>query len=71
MIDEEQLTPTASFVDDLYIDSLRWAEMAIRIEELGVKIPTEAFWEIETVQGAYDCYRSYLETAGPVHTGEA
>ena len=71
MIDEEQLTPTASFVDDLYIDSLRWAEMAIRIEALGVKIPTEAFWEIETVQGAFDLYRSNLETSSPVDTGEA
>lgn len=70
LIDEEQLTPSASFVDDLYVDSLRWAEMAIRIEDLGAQIPTEAFWEIDTVQGAYDCYRSHLAKASPMHSGE-
>ena len=58
VIEEEKITPEASFTEDIYVDSLRWAEMALRIEQLGVAMPTDAFWDIQTVGDAYQCYLS-------------
>jgi acyl carrier protein len=63
LIEEEKLRPEASFADDLYVDSLRWADMALRIEEIGAQIPTEAFWEIQTVEDAYKTYLGYAPPA--------
>lgn len=56
LIDREKLTREASLVNDLYVDSLRWVEMALRVEQLGAQIPSEAFWDIHTVGDAYDVY---------------
>ena len=56
LIEVERITPQASFVVDLCVDSLRWAEMALRMCKLGVEIPTEVFWEIQTVGDAYQVY---------------
>lgn len=61
MTPSERLTPEASFVQDLQVDSLALASMMLRLEELGVSIPLESAWEIETVG---DAYRSYLESVG-------
>ena len=63
VIEEERLVPEASFVADLFVDSIRWMEMTLRIEQLGVEIPTEAMWEIQTVQDAYESYSSHLASA--------
>jgi acyl carrier protein len=60
VIEEEKLVPEASFVADLFVDSIRWLEMTLRIEQLGVEIPSEAMWEIQTVQDAYESYTNYL-----------
>jgi len=60
LIEEEKLRPEASFANDLYVDSLRWADMALRIEEIGAQIPTEAFWDIQTVEDAYRAYLGYV-----------
>ena len=56
LIEKEKITPEASFVADLCVDSLRWVEMALRIEQLGVELPAETFWEIQTVGDAYNTY---------------
>lgn len=53
---EENLTREASFVTDIRVDSIRWVEMALSIEQLGVSMPADAFWQIETVGDAYDYY---------------
>ncbi|MBU0702663.1 MAG: acyl carrier protein [Chloroflexi bacterium] len=56
LVEEEKLAPETSFTADLYVDSIRWVEMALRIEQLGVEMPSEAFWEIQTVGDAYEHY---------------
>ena len=56
LVEQEKLTPETSFSNDLFIDSLKMVEMALRIEQLGVSVPTEAYWEIQTVGDAYDAY---------------
>jgi acyl carrier protein len=53
---EESITPEASFINDLFVDSIRMLEMILRIESLGVKIPSEAAWRIQTVGEAYEYY---------------
>ena len=59
LIEEEKLVPETSFTADLYVDSIRWVEMALRIEQLGVNMPAEAFWEIQTVGDAYEYYMNH------------
>jgi len=59
LVQQEKLTPETSFTNDLYIDSLKLVEMALRIEQLGVSIPTEAYWEIQTVGDAYEAYLNH------------
>ena len=59
VVDEEMLQPETSFIGDLFVDSLRLVEMALRIEQLGVKIPSTAYWDIQTVGQAYDAYVEY------------
>ena len=63
---EENLTREASFTTDICVDSIRWVEMALSIEQMGVTMPADAFWQIETVGDAYDYYSqnyvSYLGT---------
>jgi len=57
IVREEKLTPEASFLNDLSIDSIKWLEMALTLEKLGVALNAEAVWEIRTVG---DAYRNYL-----------
>ena len=59
LVQQEKLTPETSFTNDLFIDSLKLVEMALRIEQLGVSIPTEAYWEIQTVGDAYEAYLNH------------
>ncbi|HNS50781.1 MAG TPA: acyl carrier protein [Anaerolineae bacterium] len=56
LVDEAKLTREASFLNDLMVDSIRWLEMALTIERLGVQIPTEALWDIQTVGDSYEYY---------------
>jgi acyl carrier protein len=53
LVSEEKLIPEASFITDLAVDSIRLVEMILRFEELGVKIPAELAWQIQTVGDAY------------------
>jgi len=55
-VDEEKITPEASFINDLFVDSIRMLEMILRIEAFGVEIPSEAAWRIQTVGEAYEYY---------------
>jgi acyl carrier protein len=52
-VDEGELTPTASFVDDLGADSLDTVELVMAFEEaFEVEIPDEDAEKIRTVQDA-------------------
>ncbi len=60
-IAEPALTPEAHFLGDLSIESLKMVELVLQIEKkLGIKVSTDAAWEIETVQDAYDFYLRHL-----------
>ena len=52
---EDQVTPDASFVDDLGADSLDTVELVMALEEeYEIAIPDEAAEKITTVQSAVD-----------------
>ncbi len=57
----EKLTPEASLIHDLQVDSLALASMMLRMQEMGVVIPLERAWEIETVGDAYQAYVEGLQ----------
>lgn len=52
-VDEEKIAPEASFFSDLCVDSIRMVDMMLRLEEMGLSIPLEVAWQIETVGDAY------------------
>ena len=52
-VDEEEVTPDASFVDDLGADSLDTVELVMAFEEeFAIEIPDEAAEKIVTVSDA-------------------
>ena len=54
-VDEAEVTPTASFVDDLGADSLDQVELVMAFEEaFSVEIPEDAAEKIATVKDAID-----------------
>ena len=54
-VTEEEVTPQASFVDDLGADSLDTVEMVMAFEEeFSIEIPDEDAEKIKTVQDAID-----------------
>lgn len=54
-LEEEDITPESSFVDDLGADSLDTVELVMAFEEeFGVEIPDEDAEKILTVQNAVD-----------------
>ena len=54
-VEEELVTPDASFVDDLGADSLDTVELVMAFEEeFGVEIPDDAAEKITTVKDAID-----------------
>ena len=54
-VDESEVTPTASFVDDLGADSLDTVELVMAFEEnFGIEIPDEDAEKIATVKDAVD-----------------
>jgi len=54
-VEPSEVTPTASFVDDLGADSLDRVELIMALEEtFGVEIPDEEAEKISTVQNAID-----------------
>ena len=59
-VEQGKVIREASFVDDLLADSIQLVELMLRMEEMGISIPVEAAWEVETVG---DAYRLYEEQA--------
>jgi acyl carrier protein len=54
-VDEGEVTPSASFVDDLGADSLDTVELVMAFEEaFSVEIPEDAAEKIATVKDAID-----------------
>ncbi|RLB07980.1 MAG: acyl carrier protein [Deltaproteobacteria bacterium] len=61
-VDEEEVVPEASFVDDLGADSLDQVELIMAMEEeFGISIPDEDAEKIVTVQDAIDYIERALE----------
>lgn len=57
-VEESKITQESSFIRDLLADSIQLVELMLRMEEMGVDIPVDAAWEVETVG---DAYRLYME----------
>ena len=63
-VDEAEVTPTASFIDDLGADSLDTVELVMALEEgFGIEIPDEDAEKITTVQQAIDYVNSHAKKA--------
>lgn len=63
-VKEEEITPTASFVDDLGADSLDTVELVMALEEeFELEIPDEEAEKITTIQQAIDYIQANLKEA--------
>ena len=63
-VEEGEVTPTASFVDDLGADSLDTVELVMAFEEeFGIEIPDEAAEKILNVQNAIDYITAHSKQA--------
>ena len=63
-VDECEVTPTASFVDDLGADSLDTVELVMAFEEaFNIEIPDEDAEKIRTVQDAVDYIKKHAKAA--------
>src|ERR671912_1461209 len=61
-VDEEEVTPDASFVDDLGADSLDTVELVMAFEEeFGIEIPDEDAEKITRVKEAIDYIESHAK----------
>lgn len=60
-VEETLVVPEASFVDDLFADSIRLVEMMLRLREEGITIPMEEAWNVRTVGDAYRVYSSHVD----------
>ena len=59
-VDEEEVTPDASFVDDLGADSLDTVELVMEFEEeFDITIPDEEAEKIQTVGQAIDYIKEH------------
>ena len=62
-VDEEEVTPDASFVDDLGADSLDTVELVMALEEeFETEIPDEEAEKITTVQQAIDYVKAHSKS---------
>ena len=60
-VEDEEVVPTASFVEDLNADSLDLVELIMSLEEeFGVKISDEDAEKIQTVQDAMDYLHEHM-----------
>jgi acyl carrier protein len=60
-VDDEQITGSASLVDDLFADSLDCVEIVMAVEEeYGISIPDEIAEKIRTVQELIDCVKARI-----------
>ncbi len=64
-VDEGEVTPNASFVDDLGADSLDTVELVMAFEEaFDIEIPDEDAEKIRTVQDAINYIGSHAKAGG-------
>ncbi|HEY2931159.1 MAG TPA: acyl carrier protein [Acidobacteriota bacterium] len=60
-VTEAEVTPSASFVDDLGADSLDTVELVMKFEEdFDIEIPDEDAEKIATVQDAVDYIKEHI-----------
>jgi acyl carrier protein len=60
-VNEGEVTPNASFIDDLGADSLDTIELVMAFEEaIGLEIPDEDAEKIKTVKNAMDYIESHV-----------
>lgn len=63
-VEEEKISPTSSFIDDLGADSLDQVELVMAFEEeFGCEIPDDAAEKIVTLEDAVKYIRSVAEVA--------
>jgi acyl carrier protein len=63
-VDEGEVTPKSSFVDDLGADSLDQVELVMAFEEgFDLEIPDEAAEKIRTVQDAIDYIEKHTKVS--------
>ena len=63
-VDEAEVTPSASFVDDLGADSLDTVELVMAFEEaFGIEIPDEDAEKIATVKDAIEYIEKHAKAA--------
>jgi acyl carrier protein len=63
-VDESEVTPSASFVDDLGADSLDQVELVMALEEaFSVEIPDEDAEKIRTVKDAIEYIEKHAKVA--------
>ncbi|MEW6716055.1 MAG: acyl carrier protein [Chloroflexota bacterium] len=55
-VEEEKVVREASFIQDLFADSIQLVSLMLGLEEQGIEIPMEAAWDVETVGDAYQLY---------------
>ena len=61
-VDEAEVTPNASFVDDLGADSLDTVELVMAFEEaFDIEIPDEEAEKIKTVKNAVDYINAHAK----------
>ncbi len=61
-VEEDQITPDASFIDDLGADSLDTVELVMAFEEeFDIEIPDEAAEKIRTVRDVTDYLNTHLK----------
>ena len=61
-VKEEEVVPTAAFIEDLGADSLDTVELVMAlVEEFGIDIPDEEAEKITTVQSALDYIEAHRE----------
>lgn len=60
-VEEDDVVPSASFIDDLNADSLELVELTSMVEEeFDIKIPDDAARRLQTVQDALDYIEEHM-----------
>ena len=59
-VEVEQIRPDSYFVTDLGVDSLRMLDIILNLERMGVRVPLESAWRIQTVGDAYQYCQEQL-----------
>jgi len=63
-VDAARLVPEAYFITDLGVDSLHMLQVLLRLEQMGIHVPLESAWQIQTVDDAYRFYQRQVQQPG-------